>query len=85
MASNIRDMDIVARPTRTRKQRAAAEPHDSYTFYLPVAMMERIRRMSERDRRSYSDTVLEALRIFLASRMHIPDMDDDLPGDRNGA
>lgn len=68
-------MDILTRPKRTRKQRAVTEPHDSYTFYLPVATMERLRRVAERDRRSYSDTVLEALRIFLASRMHIPDMD----------
>jgi len=78
-------MDILTRPKRTRKQRAVSEPHDSYTFYLPVATMERIRRVAERDRRSYSDTVLEALRIFLASRMHIPDMDTDRQGDADGA
>lgn len=77
-------MDILTRPKRTRKQRAVSEPHDSYTLYLPVATMERIRRIAEADRRSYSDTVLEALRIFLASRMHMVDMDNRPSGDADG-
>lgn len=85
MLSNIRDMDILTRPKRTRKQRAVTEPHDSYTFYLPVATMERLRRVAEAERRSYSDTVLEAVRIFLASRIHIPDMDKSRLGDGDGA
>lgn len=77
-------MDILTRPKRTRKQRAVTEPHDSYTFYLPVAVMERLRRAAEADRRSYSDTVGEAIRIFLASRIHIPDMDQASPGGSDG-
>jgi hypothetical protein len=85
MMSNIRDMDNLTRPKRTRKQRVVAEPHDSYTFYLPVATMERVRRVAEAERRSYSDAVLEAVRIFLASRIHIPDMDIPRSGDNSGA
>lgn len=66
-------MDTRTRPKR--KRRVVAEPHDSYTFYLPVATMERFRLAAEVAGRSYSDAMLDAVRIYLAANSQIPDID----------
>lgn len=68
-----RDMDIATRPKR--KRRVVVEPHDSYTFYLSVAMMDRFRAVAERASRSYSDALTDAIRIYLAANIQIADMD----------
>lgn len=60
-------MDIRTRPKR--KRRAIAEPHDSYTFYLPVATMERFREAAEQAGRSYSDAMEDAVNIYLAANI----------------
>lgn len=65
-------MDIRTRPRR--KTRVVAEPHDSYSFYLPVETMEQLRRAAEAAGRSYSEYVTDAINIFLAAKIHIPDM-----------
>jgi hypothetical protein len=61
------DTDIQTRPKR--RKRVVTEPHDSYTHYLPVDAMERLRRWAEGERVSYSEAVGEAVRIFLAVRI----------------
>jgi hypothetical protein len=67
-------MDTRTRPKRRR--RVVVEPHDSYTFYLPVAIMERFREATEAAGRSYSDAMLDAVRIYLAANIQIPTMDN---------
>lgn len=67
MARIMLSMDILTRPKR--KRRAIVEPHDSYTFYLPVATMERFRAAAEADGRSYSDAMIEAVNIYLAANI----------------
>jgi hypothetical protein len=66
------DMDIRTRPRR--KNRVIVEPHDNYTFYLPVDTMERFRQAAEAAGRSYSALATEAINIFLAATMPIRDM-----------
>jgi hypothetical protein len=66
-------MDIRTRPKR--KKRVVSEPHDSYTFYLPVATMERFRSAAEMAGRSYSDAMLDAVRIYLAANSQITTID----------
>lgn len=64
-------MEIISRPKR--KRRVIAEPYDSYTFHLPVDLMERFRRAAERERKGYSEAAEEAFRLFLATRFQVQD------------
>ena len=67
-------MDILTRPKR--KRRAIVEPHDSYTFYLPVTIAERFRRAAERSGRSYSEAMTEAMHIYLAAKIQSVHVDE---------
>lgn len=74
------DMDIQATPEQPivrpkRKRRRISEPHDNYSFYLPVALMERFRRVVERERSNDSNEAEQAIRIYLATKIQLPDMD----------
>jgi hypothetical protein len=64
-------MELITRPRR--KRRVIAEPYDSYTFHLPVDLMERFRRVAESERKAYSESAEEAFRIFLAAKFQVPD------------
>ncbi len=64
-------MDTRTRPKRSK--RAAVEPHESYSFYLPVAMMNRFRRAAEDAGRPYSEYVTEAIALFLAVNVQLLD------------
>lgn len=75
-------MDIRTRPKRRR--RVIAEPHDSYTFYLPVATMERFREIAEAAGRSYSDAMLDAVNIYLAANIQRLSINASSPEGGNG-
>lgn len=68
------DTEMQTRPKQRR--RVVAEPHGSYTHYLPVEPMERLRRWAEDERMSYSEAVSEAVRIFVAARIQIEHTDN---------
>ncbi len=74
-------MDTRTRPKR--RKRVIVEPYEKVSFYLPVDAMEHIRIMAEGSHRSYSDIVEEALRFFLAAKIHIPDMNIPTNGTAN--
>jgi hypothetical protein len=75
-------MDTVTRPKR--KRRILTEPHDNYSFYLPVALAEQFRDICMAQRMSFADGAAEALRIFVAANIHVVDMDNRSAGHRNG-
>lgn len=70
--SIILDMETrTRRKRRNRRSHVVAEPHDSYSFYLPVEMMERFRAAAEAAGRPYSEYVTEAIALFLAVNVQI--------------
>ena len=57
-----------------RRNRAIVEPHDTYSFYLPVDLMERFRAAAEAAGQPYSDYATRAIALFLAANIQILDM-----------
>ncbi|MBA2707361.1 MAG: hypothetical protein H0U59_06115 [Gemmatimonadaceae bacterium] len=68
-------MDIRIRPKRRlKKTKVVGEPHDSYSFYLPVEVMEGFRKAAEDARQSYSEAMTEAVYLYLAAKVSIQHM-----------
>lgn len=68
------DTETEVRIRPRRRKRVIVEPYSAVSFYMPDELMERVRVMAEQARRSYSDVIEEALRFYLAAKIHIPDM-----------
>lgn len=73
--------ETIIRPKR--KRRVVTEPQDTYSFNLPVQMMERFRRFAEGERKSYAEAAEEAIRLYLATKIHIPDVTQEVSNGRD--
>jgi hypothetical protein len=70
-------MDIRTRPKQTKRFRGARvvpEPHATFSFYLPVEAVERLRDAADQRHQSYSEVMTEALHFYLAAKVAMQHM-----------